>query len=124
MSLIKYTSALTLNVSGTLKDVLLIAWSVMVSGATVTSVQCAGYSLALGGAIFYSHEKRRQQANAAADIPHTALLVEEQMKLSSLQYEEEQEDVCPASKTCSDILHQAPHDSPRSESQPLASCSC
>ena len=40
MALIKHTSALTLNVSGVFKDLLLIGWSVVVSGAIVTPVQC------------------------------------------------------------------------------------
>ena len=39
MALIKYTSALTLNVSGVFKDILLIVWSVLVSGAIVTPIQ-------------------------------------------------------------------------------------
>lgn len=61
MALIKHTSALTLNVSGVFKDLLLIFWSVMVSGATVTPVQYFGYALALAGVTGYSNLKRAQQ---------------------------------------------------------------
>lgn len=65
MALIKHTSALTLNISGVFKDLGLIGWSVAVSGAVVTSLQCFGYGVALLGVTGYSAYKRAQQENAA-----------------------------------------------------------
>ena len=59
MALIKFTSALTLNVSGVFKDLLLILYSVFVNGATVTPVQYVGYSIAACGVAGYSEYKRR-----------------------------------------------------------------
>jgi len=61
MALIKNTSALTLNVAGVFKDVLLIIWSVLISGAVVTHVQYVGYGIALVGVCGYSSYKRAQQ---------------------------------------------------------------
>ena len=61
MGLIKHTSALTLNVSGVAKDLLLIVWSVTVNDAVVAPVQCAGYALAVVGVAGYSDYKQRQQ---------------------------------------------------------------
>ena len=57
MALIKHTSALTLNVSGVFKDLLLIGYSVVVSGAVVTSLQYGGYAIALTGVIAYTRYK-------------------------------------------------------------------
>jgi len=61
MALIKNTSALTLNVAGVFKDVLLIIWSVLISGAVVTHLQYVGYGIALVGVCGYSSYKRAQQ---------------------------------------------------------------
>ena len=69
MALIKHTSALTLNVSGFFKDVGLIAWSVLVSGAVVTPLQYVGYGIALVGVIGYSEYKRRQAAATQKTAP-------------------------------------------------------
>lgn len=66
MALIKSTSALTLNVSGVAKDLLLIGWSVVVSGALVTPSQMAGYCVALAGVSGYTRYKRQQAARKAA----------------------------------------------------------
>ena len=66
MQLIKHTSALTLNVSGVFKDVGLILWSVVVSGAIVTRMQYAGYAVAIVGVSAYSAYKRAQQQASAA----------------------------------------------------------
>ena len=63
MELIKHTSALTLNVSGVAKDLLLIVWSVTVNGAVVAPVQCVGYAVAVVGVAGYSDYKQRQQRN-------------------------------------------------------------
>jgi len=68
MALIKHTSALTLNVSGVFKDILLIVWSVAVSGAIVTPIQYAGYAVAIAGVSGYSRYKRRQQQQPAPDV--------------------------------------------------------
>jgi len=62
MALIKYTSALTLNVAGVVKDLLLIAWSVVINGAIVGSLQYVGYAIALSGVTGYSAYKRAQGA--------------------------------------------------------------
>jgi len=59
MALIKHTSALTLNVSGVFKDLILILWSVFVNGAVVTLTQYVGYSIAVFGVVGYSEYKRR-----------------------------------------------------------------
>ncbi|KAL1510812.1 hypothetical protein AB1Y20_007096 [Prymnesium parvum] len=58
MALIKHTSALTLNVSGVFKDLLLICYSVLVSGAVVRPVQYVGYAIAVLGVSWYSHHMR------------------------------------------------------------------
>ena len=60
MALIKHTSALTLNVSGVFKDIGLIVWSVLVSGAVVTNLQYFGYFIAVVGVSLYSSYKRAQ----------------------------------------------------------------
>lgn len=65
MALIKHTSALTLNVSGVFKDILLILWSVAISGALVTLPQYLGYTIALVGVIAYSKIKRDSQRTEA-----------------------------------------------------------
>ena len=61
MALIKHTSPLTLNVSGVFKDILLIVWSVAISGAIVTPVQYGGYTIAVVGVSGYMAFKRQQQ---------------------------------------------------------------
>ena len=60
MALIKHTSALTLNVAGVFKDIGLIVWSVLVSGAVVTNLQYFGYFIAIVGVSLYSSYKRAQ----------------------------------------------------------------
>ena len=69
MALIKNTSALTLNVSGVFKDIGLIFWSVLVSGAVVTHLQYAGYLVAVIGVSLYSAYKRAQQTAAPSQAP-------------------------------------------------------
>ena len=66
MALIKHTSALTLNVAGVGKDLLLIGYSVVLSGARVSSVQYFGYAIAFFGVTAYSRHKQRLQAQAQA----------------------------------------------------------
>ena len=67
--LIKFTSALTLNVSGVFKDLLLILYSVFVNGATVTATQYVGYSIAAAGVAGYSEYKRRLGLKPKAPPP-------------------------------------------------------
>ena len=71
MALIKNTSALTLNVSGVFKDIFLILWSVVVSGAVVTHLQYFGYALAIAGVSGYSAYKRAQQSQGVGAPPAT-----------------------------------------------------
>ena len=66
MALIKHTSALTLNVAGVGKDLLLIGYSVVLSGARVSAAQYCGYAVALVGVTAYSRHKRQLQAQAQA----------------------------------------------------------
>jgi len=66
MALIKHTSALTLNVSGVFKDLLLIVYSVVVSGAIVKPVQYGGYAIAVAGVSWYSHHMRTRPKPEAA----------------------------------------------------------
>lgn len=85
MALIKNTSALTLNVSGVFKDLLLILWSVVVSGAIVTPTQYFGYAIAVAGVSAYSHYKRTQASQPTVVAPiETA---EEEAKLKSMESE-------------------------------------
>jgi hypothetical protein len=66
MALIKHTSALTLNVAGVGKDLLLIGYSVVLSGAKVSAAQYCGYAIAFAGVTAYSRHKRQLQAQAQA----------------------------------------------------------
>ena len=66
LALIKQTSALTLNIAGVCKDVLLIAFSVAVHGAVVTPLQYLGYGIAMAGVVAYTLYKHRQASGAAA----------------------------------------------------------
>jgi hypothetical protein len=59
-------SALTLNIAGVFKDLGLIGWSVVISGAIVTKLQYVGYLIALVGVSGYSAYKRAQQQTAAS----------------------------------------------------------
>ena len=72
MALIKQTSALTLNVAGVFKDLLLILWSVFVNGAVVTALQYFGYSIAFSGVTGYSAYKRGMAARKAAEAKQSA----------------------------------------------------
>ena len=83
LALIKQTSALTLNVAGVVKDLLLIAWSVVVNGAIVGSLQYVGYAIAFSGVTAYTvykHQAAQQQASqpqAKADEERRQLLADE-----------------------------------------------
>ena len=66
MAAIKHTSALTMNVAGVVKDVLLILWSVYVSGAVVTNLQTFGYMVAVVGVVWYGRIKHEAAAARAA----------------------------------------------------------
>jgi hypothetical protein len=47
------TSAVVLTLSGVLKDILLVVASVAIFRDPVTALQCFGYSIALGGLMYY-----------------------------------------------------------------------
>jgi hypothetical protein len=51
--LIGKTSSLVLTLSGVLKDILLVAASIAIWGTHVTGLQFFGYSIALGGLVYY-----------------------------------------------------------------------
>ena len=51
--LIGKTSSLVLTLSGILKDILLVFASILIWGTTVTPLQFFGYSIALGGMVYY-----------------------------------------------------------------------
>ncbi|KAF8066272.1 ADIPOR3 [Scenedesmus sp. PABB004] len=63
--LIGRTSALTMNLAGVAKDVLLIYLSMVLYGSVVTELQLLGYAVALGGAFTYNYQKLAAQAAAA-----------------------------------------------------------
>lgn len=50
---IKTTSALTMSVSGVVKDVLMIGLSCVLFGSAISWHQCAGFSVAVFGTIAY-----------------------------------------------------------------------
>lgn len=80
LALIKHTSALTLNVAGVVKDLLLIVWSVVMHGAIVTRTQYMGYSIAFCGVSGYSAYKQslaRQEAAAKQEAEKQQLLQDE-----------------------------------------------
>lgn len=56
--LISNTSALVLTLSGIVKDILLVALSIVVFGSTVTPLQYAGYSVALLGLNLHKEYKK------------------------------------------------------------------
>jgi len=66
LALIQRTSALTLNVAGVVKDLLLICWSVVVHGAVVTRWQYVGYAIAFSGVTGYTAFKHQLAAAEAA----------------------------------------------------------
>ena len=51
--LIGKTSSLVLTLSGVLKDILLVGLSILIWGTTITFLQIIGYSIALGGLVYY-----------------------------------------------------------------------
>jgi len=51
--LIGRTSALVLTLSGVLKDILLVIASMVIFGDPVSPLQAFGYSIALGGLVYY-----------------------------------------------------------------------
>jgi len=76
MALIKHTSALTMNVSGVIKDLALILWSVFVNGAAVSVTQYVGYTIAASGVAGYSEYKRRLGLKKQAQTPAVAEPIE------------------------------------------------
>ncbi|RQM05420.1 hypothetical protein DH86_00001961 [Scytalidium sp. 3C] len=51
--LIGKTSGLVLTLCGVLKDILLVVASMLIWGTVITPLQCFGYSIALGGLVYY-----------------------------------------------------------------------
>ncbi len=51
--LIGKTSSLVLTLSGVLKDILLVAASILIFGSPIVGLQMFGYSIALGGLVYY-----------------------------------------------------------------------
>ncbi|KAK8141286.1 solute carrier 35 member [Beauveria asiatica] len=62
--LIGKTSAVVLTMSGILKDILLVASSILLFGDPVTGQQFVGYSIALGGLVYYKLGSETLQAIA------------------------------------------------------------
>lgn len=61
-------SALTMNVAGVVKDVLLIGVSSSVFGAPVTTLQIGGFGCALVGVMWYNYMKIRDMATRDAEV--------------------------------------------------------
>eukprot|EP00775_Hariotina_reticulata_P005138 gene5138-5378_t len=64
--LIGRSSALTMNIAGVVKDVMLIYLSMALYGSIVTELQVLGYAVALGGVFYYNYQKIIKAASAAA----------------------------------------------------------
>ena len=64
--LIGRTSALTLNISGVLKDIILIAISAVIFESPVSSTQLVGSSVAFSGVCYYNYRKVSDALAAAA----------------------------------------------------------
>ncbi|GAA5972849.1 hypothetical protein JCM11641_003971 [Rhodosporidiobolus odoratus] len=69
--LIGCASSLVLTLSGVLKDILLVAGSVLLFGSTVTGLQLFGYSIALGGLFVF----KTPSDQMAAYVAHLKALV-------------------------------------------------
>jgi len=66
--LIGKSSALTMNIAGIVKDLMLIGLSVLLYKSIVTSTQVIGYSIALAGVFYYNYRKiQATQEQAVAD---------------------------------------------------------
>ncbi|WZN61583.1 putative sugar phosphate/phosphate translocator [Chloropicon roscoffensis] len=67
--LVGKTSALTMNVSGVIKDWLIIASSVLIFGSTLTRLNVLGFTIAFTGVLFYNYHRRnlkeREQPSSA-----------------------------------------------------------
>ena len=57
--LVGKTSALTMNVSGVIKDWLIIASSVLIFGSTLTRLNVLGFTIAFTGVLFYNYHRRK-----------------------------------------------------------------
>ncbi|KAI5805225.1 DUF250 domain membrane protein [Geopyxis carbonaria] len=67
--LIGRTSSLVLTLCGVLKDILLVAASILIWNTTVTALQFLGYAVALGGLVYYKlgRDKIRESSLLLAD---------------------------------------------------------
>lgn len=63
--LIGRTSSLVLTLCGVLKDILLVVLSIVIWGTTVTLLQFVGYSVALGGLVWYKLGPEKVMEHAA-----------------------------------------------------------
>ncbi|KAF6252638.1 phosphate/phosphoenolpyruvate translocator protein [Scenedesmus sp. NREL 46B-D3] len=70
--LIGKTSALTMNLAGVAKDVMLIYLSMTLYGSTVTELQVLGYGMALCGAFYYNYQKIIARTPTVATVAHAA----------------------------------------------------
>ena len=77
--LIGKTSSLVLTLSGVLKDVLLVTLSILIWNTHITSLQFFGYSIALGGLVYYKLGGQRikelvglssELPKSQQDVPH------------------------------------------------------
>jgi hypothetical protein len=59
------TSALVLTLSGVLKDILLVLASMVIFGDPVSPLQAFGYSIALGGLVYYKLGAEKIKAHLA-----------------------------------------------------------
>lgn len=72
--LIGKTSALTMNVAGVVKDVLLVYLSVAVYGSHVTRAQAAGYAVALAGVATYNYSRMHKPRQSAGSHSRVSAL--------------------------------------------------
>jgi drug/metabolite transporter (DMT)-like permease len=58
-AVINLTGSLTQKILGTVKNILLVFWSVIIMGETITSRQWIGYNVSLLGFAWYQNQKIR-----------------------------------------------------------------
>ncbi|QDZ17904.1 triose-phosphate transporter [Chloropicon primus] len=80
--LIGKTSALTMNVSGVVKDWLIILSSVLIFKSTLTELNVIGFTIAFTGVLFYNFQRRRKKEEEQAQRQVTKGADEENQQLS------------------------------------------